>query len=212
MNDSPYDGSNKFGGPSYQEKPGSYKFDANPAYDDISSTQPTRSSAIDLNAEARSMGIGAQTDVNTDKNLQKILGENSSVNLMDVLSGNVNLNINELANLMGATSSATGVSGVSTPTTSTPPPTSTPTPSPSVALSLTTALAAEIKKLKATLKNQETVNDMQKDQINMVQDAVNKMAIQDSKVFDENAVMTVSSQSFFFDLRKSEASSPPSWT
>jgi hypothetical protein len=72
-------------------------------------------------------------------------------------------------------------------------------------------LVDEIKKLKEELKVHQKINDKQKSDIDAVQEVINNMLIQDSKIFDEEAVKTVNSQKFFFDLRNKEASMPPEW-
>lgn len=210
MNNSPFDGGNKFGGPSYKDVPGGYKFDQPTSFDDVSTQRPQRSSAIDVGAEGRAMGVGAQTNVGTDDALSKMFGATASVNLMDVLSGRINLTLDRPLPEPVAAAPAPPTSPSTTP--STPTPTAPPTSTPGIPASLVVTLSAEIAKLKNALKGQETVNEMQRDQINMAQDAINKILIQDKNRFSESMTETVSSQNFFFDVRKSQASSAPVWS
>jgi hypothetical protein len=204
MNNSP------FGGPSYPNVPGGYQFDQKTSVDDISAQTPQRSSGIDVGAEARAMGVGKQTGVGTDDALAKMFGATASVNLMDVLSGRINLTLDK--NLPG--SEITGATGTAAPTPSTTPsaPVTPAPPTPGIPASLVVTLSAEIAKLKNALKGQETVNEMQRDQINMAQDAINKILMQDKNRFSESMTETVSSQNFFFDLRKAQAFSAPEWS
>jgi len=191
------------------------RFDQVARYDDISAPQPNlgRTTKIDSSAEADVLGIKSGEGLIKDEMSKTVFKDGRDINLMDVLSGKANITRLSMEDPRSTTTSGAG--GVMpTVATGTPTP-STSGPDLTKEIGLIDAeietLIYEIKKLKEELKVHQKINDKQKSDIDAVQEVINNMLIQDSKIFDEEAVKTVNSQKFFFDLRNKEASMPPEW-
>lgn len=186
-----FDGSNKFGGLNPD------RFSVAPPYADISAPKESDNiSSINIQAEATALGVQLQQSELQKKLQEEILGATADVNVMDLLSGAVNLtrfNENNPPPVgLPSGSSPTGITSSILPTSG-------------------SMMMDEIKKLKEDLERLKLFINSLSNGVADSQEVIDNILEQEKKRFNEDFVKTTDEQNFFFDKRKQEATLPPEW-
>lgn len=186
-----FDGSGKFGGVNPD------RFSISPPYADVNAPKDSDSiSSINIQAEATALGVQLQQSELQKKLQEEILGATADVNVMDILTGAINLTrFNETNPPPAGLPSGSSPTGITSSILATP----------------SSMMVDEIKKLKEDIERLKLLINSLNNGVADSQEVINNILEQEKNRFDEDFVKTTNEQIFFFDKRKEEASLPPAW-